>query len=126
MESKEYLYYPGCSLKSTGISYEKSLLAVLRALEISVKELPDWNCCGATSYMAVDELSALAMASRNIGIAEKEGKDILAPCSACFAILNKSCKYSAKFPEIKLKIRQALAKIDLPYEGDKEQIQHPL
>jgi heterodisulfide reductase subunit B len=76
--------------------------------------------------MAVDEMSAFAMAARNIGIAEKEGKDILAPCSACYAVLNKTCKYSEEYPEIKKTIHDALAKVDLPFEADKQQIQHPL
>ena len=61
MESSNqgYLYYPGCSLKATGIAYEESFLALFRLLDIPIKELPDWNCCGATAYMSIDESSAL-------------------------------------------------------------------
>jgi heterodisulfide reductase subunit B len=123
---EDYYYYPGCSLKGAGVSYEKSLLATLNALGITVQELPDWNCCGATSYMAVDEMSAHAMAARNIGIAEKDGKDILAPCSACFAALNKTCHYSEEYPKMKKKLHDALRKVNLPFEGNKQKIQHPL
>ncbi len=56
--SAKYLYYPGCSLKGTGIAYEESLLTTFRLLELPIQELPDWNCCGATTYMSVSETSA--------------------------------------------------------------------
>ena len=51
-----YLYFPGCSLKSTGRAYEESMLAVFQALDVPLKELDDWNCCGATAYMSIDEV----------------------------------------------------------------------
>lgn len=50
----KYAYYPGCSLKGSGKHYESSLLAVFGALGITLDEIPDWNCCGATAYMAID------------------------------------------------------------------------
>ncbi|MFN3414584.1 MAG: heterodisulfide reductase-related iron-sulfur binding cluster, partial [Thermoanaerobaculum sp.] len=52
-----YLYYPGCccALKATGRAYEESLEAILGVLGVSYREVEDWNCCGATMYMAVDE-----------------------------------------------------------------------
>ena len=70
-----YLYYPGCSLKSGGRAYEESLLAVFEALGEPLEELDDWNCCGATAYMSVDSDKALALAARNLTIAEKQGGD---------------------------------------------------
>ncbi len=53
-----YGYFPGCSLRGTGVAYEESLLALFRLLERPLQELKDWNCCGATSYMSIDESSA--------------------------------------------------------------------
>ena len=58
----KYLYFPGCSLKSTGKPYEESILSVFRALDVEVEELKDWNCCGATAYMAVDEKKSFTLA----------------------------------------------------------------
>jgi heterodisulfide reductase subunit B len=62
----KYLYYPGCSLKGTNRAYEESVLASFQALGIPVEELEDWNCCGATAYMAVDEMKSFALAARNL------------------------------------------------------------
>ncbi|MHC5048940.1 MAG: heterodisulfide reductase-related iron-sulfur binding cluster, partial [Planctomycetota bacterium] len=67
----KYLYYPGCSLKGTGRAYEESLLAVFETLGLPLEELGQWNCCGATAYMAIDELQAFALAARNLALASE-------------------------------------------------------
>lgn len=122
-----YFYYPGCSLKGTGKSYDKSLLCTFEFLDYKIEELPDWNCCGATSYMAIDEISAFAMSARNLAIAESGGKDIIAPCAACYMILNKAKNYMEEYPDIKNKITKAFEKSGQKeiYKG-KVNIKHPL
>jgi heterodisulfide reductase subunit B2 len=121
----KYAYYPGCSLKGTGRAYEESLLAVFEALDVEVEELKDWNCCGATSYMSVDELSSYALAARNLALAEREHNDIIAPCAACFLVLNKTQHYIHDYPEIKRVITKGLDAIGLTYEG-RTRVRHPL
>jgi heterodisulfide reductase subunit B len=120
-----YSYYPGCSLKGTGRAYEESILAVFGALGVELKELDDWNCCGATAYMAVEELSAFALAGRNLALAEQDSAELLAPCSACYLVLNKTQRYVAEYPEIRQKVEQALKAIGLTYRGTAK-IRHPL
>ena len=123
-----YLYYPGCSLKSTGKPYEESLLAVMQALGVPVTELDDWNCCGATSYMAIDEEKAFALAARNLALAEEQGhgaSQVLAPCAACYLVLNKAQHYLEEKPELGRKITNALKAAQLTYTGN-VQIRHPL
>lgn len=67
----KYSYFPGCSLKGLGRAYEESLLPVMQHLGVELVELDDWNCCGATAYMSVDETKAAVLAARNLAIAEK-------------------------------------------------------
>src|SRR5210317_866684 len=99
-------YFPGCSLKGLGRSYEESLLPVFRQLGIEVKELEDWNCCGATAYMAVDEVKAFVLAARNLALAEGNGgHPVMAPCSACYLVLNKAKHAIAESPVVGKKIR---------------------
>jgi len=81
---KSYAYFPGCSLEKMAGSYDVSTRKVAEALGIELREIEDWNCCGATAYFHVDELLATALCSRNIAIAEREGLDLVAPCSGCF------------------------------------------
>ncbi|MGQ9789187.1 MAG: CoB--CoM heterodisulfide reductase iron-sulfur subunit B family protein [Armatimonadota bacterium] len=124
--SAGYLYYPGCSLKGTGIAYEESLLTTLRLLEMPVKELPDWNCCGATAYMSVSETSATLMAARNLALARQTGsRDLLAPCNACYLTLRKSQDLVARHPQIARAAEQFLEQAGLPHLGS-VRVRHPL
>jgi heterodisulfide reductase subunit B len=124
-----YLYYPGCSLHSTGRAYEESMLAVFKALEIPLEELDDWNCCGATSYFAIDETEAFALATRNLELAENQSGNgeaqLVAPCAACYLVLTKTQHYLMTYPDIKKKVNEALDTVGLHYEG-KTRVRHPL
>jgi heterodisulfide reductase subunit B2 len=120
-----YAYYPGCSLKGTGRAYEESLLAVFRILGVDVKELDDWNCCGATTYMSTDELTSYALAGRNLAMATRERQDIVAPCAACYLVLNKTQHYVRDYPHIRQLVERSLSSIGLQY-SDSVQVKHPL
>jgi heterodisulfide reductase subunit B len=122
----KYSYFPGCSLKGTGRAYEESLLPVMKELGAELEELDDWNCCGATAYMAVDEVKACVMASRNLAIAEKAGhKELLAPCSACYTVLNKTKHYLHESPAVEAVVQTALQQANLTYGGNVP-VRHPL
>jgi len=124
----KYLYYPGCSLKSTGKAYEESLLTVLKRLDVAVQEIDDWNCCGATSYMAVDEVKAFALAARNLALAEEQGGEeaqVMAPCAACYLVLSKAQHNIAESPEINRRVISALREAQLNYNGHAK-VRHPL
>ncbi|MHB2156038.1 CoB--CoM heterodisulfide reductase iron-sulfur subunit B family protein [Calditrichota bacterium GD2] len=122
---KTYTYYPGCSIKGTAKSYEASLLQVFEALELKLEELPDWNCCGATFYMSVDETTSFVLSSRNLALAETLGRDIVTPCSACYLTLLKTKDYIQKYPEIREKVDAALTAANLTYSGT-VRVRHPL
>jgi len=85
-------YYPGCSLDSSGREYGESTEAVARDLEVELGELPDWNCCGATSGHATNERLDVLLSARNLWIAEKAGRDLVVPCAACFQRLKTAEK----------------------------------
>lgn len=80
-------YYPGCSLHGTAIEYDQSLKAVAECLGIELVELPDWNCCGASSAHALDFILAKNLAARNLAIAERQGMNLVVPCAACYSRL---------------------------------------
>jgi heterodisulfide reductase subunit B len=99
--SSPYGYFPGCSLKGTGVAYEESLLTLFRLLDLPLAELDDWNCCGATSYMSIDERSAFSLAARNLALAHQAGhRELVAPCSACYLVLRKTQDYIQRYPGI--------------------------
>ena len=125
----KYLYYPGCSLRSTGRAYDESLLAVFKKLDIQMEEVNDWNCCGATSYFAIDEIDAFALAARNLVLAEQQSSEetinLIAPCSACYLGLFKTERFLEDVPEVSAKINAKLEKAGLHYHG-RVNVRHPL
>ncbi|MBN1586724.1 MAG: CoB--CoM heterodisulfide reductase iron-sulfur subunit B family protein [Candidatus Omnitrophica bacterium] len=122
----KYSYYPGCSLKGTGKAYEESVLAIFETMGVEANEIDDWNCCGATAYMGVDESMAFGLAGRNLALAEREGAtDVVVPCNACYLSLNKANKYIEEYPQVKEKTDKALAAGGLKYGGSLK-VRHPL
>src|SRR5512137_1558578 len=119
-------YFPGCSLKGLGRAYEESLLPVMKHLGVELEELEDWNCCGATAYMAIDEAKACVLAARNLALAEQQGaQSLLAPCAACYLVLNKTKHYFHDYPALKQTMDRALGAVGLKYSGDTP-VRHPL
>jgi heterodisulfide reductase subunit B2 len=125
----KYLYYPGCSLKSSGRAYEESLLAVFDALGIHMEEVEDWNCCGATSYMAVDEDKAHALAARNLVLAAEQSgggeAHLVVPCSACYLVLLKTQKYIAEDAAGRERLQKAFGAVGLTLDASTI-VRHPL
>ncbi len=121
----KYAYYPGCSLKASGKAFEESLLAVCSALEIELAELDDWNCCGATAYMAVDETKGAALASRNLALAEQTGLDMAVPCAGCYGVLLKAQAMQRKYPRLADQVSVGLKAGGLTY-GGRVRVKHPL
>ena len=77
-------YYPGCALHGSSNDYEQSLRACLGALDVTLAEVDDWICCGATSAHSLNHKLALALPARNLALAHRQGHaEMLAPCPMC-------------------------------------------
>ena len=113
----EFSYYPGCSVEGMNKSYDKASRLVCEALDINLAELNDWNCCGATSYMAINEQRAHLLSARNLALAEKEKKDLVVVCPACLTTLTKTNRYMGEDPKLKRTVNSALSAAGLQYQG---------
>jgi heterodisulfide reductase subunit B len=117
---KEFAYFPGCSLEKIGLSYHLSSVETMGKLDVELKELEDWNCCGATTYFHVDELLAYTLSARNIAMAEKLKLDLVAPCSACYKNSFFTNKHLREDEDLFDHINYALDADDLSYSGSSE------
>lgn len=125
----EYIFYPGCSMESSAKAYHSSTLAVCKKLGIGLKEIDDWNCCGATEYLSLDLVPAYALIARNLALAEKHAngnKTIIAPCSACYLNLAKANHYMHEDKALGSKVNEALAAGGLHYSPGKLDVRHLL
>lgn len=120
-----YAYYPGCSLKGNARPYEESILPVFREVGVPLEELDDWNCCGATAYFSVDDTMATAISGRNLSLAEKSDRNILAPCAGCYLTLRKSNEFLNGRSARAAKILNDLKTSGCEYHGTVS-VKHPL
>jgi len=115
-----YSYFPGCSLEKMALSYHQSAMQTTNAVGVEMKEIEDWNCCGATTYFHVDELLAYTLVARNLAMAEKAGHDLVAPCSACYKNTYFTSKYLKEDKDLSDHINYALEQDNLKYSGSIE------
>lgn len=95
-------YYPGCALHGTSNDYEDSLRVCLGALEVDLREIDDWICCGATAAHSLNHLLSIALPARNLALAEMDGfEEVLAPCPLCSMQLLKAGKALAADPALR-------------------------
>ena len=78
-------FYPGCSLTGSSREYNESLLAIAKEAGIELREINDWNCCGATAAHNLNKELSLSLPARNLALAEFEEMDeLVVPCAACY------------------------------------------
>ncbi len=125
----KYIFYPGCSIEGSAKAYYDSLNAIKDELGMSLQEIDDWNCCGATEYFGINLIPAYSLIARNLALAASQGKDtntMMAPCSACYLNLEKADYYMAERPSLGIKVNEALAAGGLHYDPGSIQIRHLL
>ena len=99
MAKKEYAFYPGCSSqeKASSSNYQHSVQTMCDELDITLNEIPDWNCCAASiGYAKGGELPRIALSARNIALAVRTsspparpaGSPRARPKTACWKIRN--------------------------------------
>ena len=123
----DYLYYPGCSMASSARAYSSSLEAVCESLGLRLREVDDWNCCGATEYLGLSQARAYALISRNLALAEQQrdgARTLVAPCSACFVNLAKTEHYLRADPQFGTTVNAALAAGGLHYTPGAVEVRH--
>ena len=115
---KYYAYYPGCSAEATAVGLGISTQAIAKPLDMELIELEDWTCCGSTPYGSLDELESIAVAARNLALAEKTGLDLVTPCSSCFVTLSKANVHLKEHQQLMADVNEALAVASLEYHGN--------
>lgn len=101
-------FYPGCSLKGSSREYAESVIALTKAFDISLQEIEDWNCCGATAAHNLDKDLSFALPARILSLAEKQGlTEIVVPCAACYSRLTVTHHELSEDPVLKARISEA-------------------
>lgn len=107
-------YYPGCSDHGLSQEYGVSTRTVFEHLNIDLKEVDDWNCCGATAAHCLKHDLATALNVRNLALVENMGLDtVVTGCAGCFSRL-KTAEYEVDHHPDKIKQMSAQAGVTFP------------
>ncbi|MEJ5301256.1 MAG: CoB--CoM heterodisulfide reductase iron-sulfur subunit B family protein [Thermodesulforhabdaceae bacterium] len=111
---REIAYYPGCSIEGTAKEFDESVREICKVFGISLREIPDWNCCGSTPAHIYEPLLSAALSGRNLAIAESVGFDkVMTPCPGCL----KALKGSLEAFRDPTKKEDFLRILNMPFEG---------
>jgi len=110
------LKYPG---------FESATRLVAEALNVDLVDMP-FNCCSAPTLLRLVHYDSwLAMAARNLALAEQEGLPILTVCNGCTNTLKEANQVLRHDPALRKKVNEVLKPWGKEITGD-VQVKHLL
>jgi len=113
----EIPYYPGCTLNTKGKGFDNSARASAKELGLELVELAEWNCCGATFPLLVDNMLDLAGPAQVLISARQAGERLAVACSTCYNVLRRTNKVIREDEDSREKLNFFL---EADYSGDLE------
>jgi heterodisulfide reductase subunit B len=112
-------YYPGCTLKSHAKNFDDSTVGALACLEVEVKELDRWNCCGTVHGLASDDLIHRMAPITNLIRAKDEAADaFMTGCAMCYNTLKRANQHVREDAAALSVINDFLSLETTEYTGD--------
>ena len=88
---KRFAFFPGCLIPARHPAMEMAIRETLPKLGIEIVDLEGTSCCPDPIYFkSKDKVAWLAVAARNLCMAEEQGLDIFTNCSGCTATLSET------------------------------------
>ena len=109
-------YYPGCSLHGTSGEFDASFKATARALDLTLLEIPGWECCGNTAAHSINRLLSTALPVNELAKVEQDMKldAVAVPCAACYSRFKTGAHEVAEDAETAADVRAVVGR---PYNG---------
>lgn len=113
-------YYPGCTLKSKALGFERSAKDSAREIGFDLHEIETWNCCGASYPLTKDNLMGLAAPTNILVETEQHCRErkvdaqLITLCSFCYNTLKRTDFTFRENPE---KLKTLNDFLNRKYEG---------
>ena len=112
-----FSYFPGCTLKTKGQELDRYGRCAAAALGFDLRELDEWQCCGAVYPMARDEIATRLSSVRALMAAREHGEALVTLCSACHHVIKRVNNDLRTDTEIREKVNNYLSP-ETPYAGE--------
>ena len=124
MAKHRFALFLGCNAPVRTLNYDLATRVVLSKLGVEVADQDEFACCGYPLESA-DHLTAITMGARNLAVAEREGLDILAICSACSGSLMRTRAMLMEDEDLRKEVNDRLEKMGLEFTG-RSKVRHLL
>jgi heterodisulfide reductase subunit B len=116
----KYGFFLGCIMPLRYPGIESSTRAVMDALGVELVDMQGASCCPAPGVMrSFDQTYWMAVAARNLVIAQKMGVDVLTICNGCFDTLFEVAHKLNHDPEMRKKVNKILKEAGVDeYQGN--------
>jgi len=105
----KYAFFLGCIMPLRYPGIESSTREVMKSLGVEIEDMQGASCCPAPGVTrSFDQTYWMAVAARNLAIAEKMGADVLTICNGCFDTLFEVAHKLNHDPELRKKINKIL------------------
>lgn len=116
-----YAFFPGCMIPLRLPYMEVAARKALDLLGIELIEMPQASCCGdPISFQSLNRESWLAMATRNLCLAEEMRTDVLTLCSGCYETLKTANVMLKQDKQLKEKVNGVLSNVGREFKGTVE------
>ncbi|MHA1909912.1 MAG: CoB--CoM heterodisulfide reductase subunit B [Candidatus Thorarchaeota archaeon] len=117
-EKTTYSFFLGCVMPNRIPNIEKSIRVVLPKLGIHLEELKGASCCPAPGVIrSFNEPTWLALASRNLALAEAAGNDILTGCNGCYGTFKDALHTIHENPKRLTEVKKILKDVGLKFNA---------
>ena len=121
--AKRFAFFPGCLIPARYPAMEFAIRETLPRLGIEIVDLEGASCCPDPIYFkSKDKVSWLAVAGRNLSLAEKMGLDVMTNCSGCTATLSETY-HLLQDEALRSRVNERLARVGREYRG-KSRVRH--
>ncbi len=108
----------GCVMPNRFPNVEKSIREVLPRLGIHFTELEGASCCPAPGVIrSFDTSTWLALASRNLALAEKKGTAVLTGCNGCYGTFKEALAELAAHPDRLREVQDIFKSLGMKFSG---------
>ncbi len=116
--TETYSFFLGCVMPNRFPNLEKSIRVVLPKLGIKLEDLKGASCCPAPGVIrSFSEPTWLALASRNLALAEKAGHDIITGCNGCYGTFKEAIHIVHENPARLREVQAIFKKLGIDYQA---------